>query len=423
MSRVLPIVLLVALSFAAGPLAAAQLAITGARVHTLTAQGTLEDATILIEDGRIVAVGPDVRVPAAAARIEASGREVTPGLFAGLSDIGLVEVGAVDASNDDAVEDVDLGAAFSVARAVNPDSVLYGVARAGGVTHAFTAPADGNDVFAGQGSVIQLDGSPRTLVAPDAAMVVDLGADGARHVGGSRAAALQRLETAFEEAELFASSAALVERGQASNLSLPRADLAALASFVASGRPMAVRVDRATDIRHALSILRARGIAPVIVGGAEAWKLADELAEADVPVLLDPLANIPGGYDRLGARIDNATLLHEAGVRVGIMESGGHDVREIRQYAGNAVAHGLPWEVALAAITRTPAELWRVDDQLGRIAPGMAASLVVWTGDPLELSSWAETVVIDGEVVPQDSRQLRLQERYRNPRSIYGAPD
>jgi imidazolonepropionase-like amidohydrolase len=254
-------------------------------------------------------------------------------------------------------------------------------------------------------------------------MVVDLGADGARHVGGSRAAALQRLETAFDEAELFASSAALVERGQASNLSLPRADLAALASFVASGRPMAVRVDRATDIRHALSILRARGIAPVIVGGAEAWKLADELAEADVPVLLDPLANIPGGYDRLGARIDNATLLHEAGVRVGIMEAGGHDVREIRQYAGNAVAHGLPWEVALAAITRTPAELWRVDDQLGRIAPGMAASLVVWTGDPLELSSWAETVVIDGEVVPQDSRQLRLQERYRNPRSIYGSPD
>jgi imidazolonepropionase-like amidohydrolase len=393
------------------------LAVTGARVHTLTAQGTVDNATVVMEDGRIVAVGTDPVVPADARVIDARGREVTPGLFVGFSSIGLTEVEAVDETGDFRVDTPALGASFSVARAVNPDSVLYGVARAGGVTHALASPLPGSGVFAGQASVIRLDGGDRTLVAPDAAMIAVVGAWGGELAGGSRAAALQELDQAFTEAEIYQNSSALVRAGQASNLSLSRADLSALASFVASGRPLGVVANRSTDIRHAVAILRDRGIAPVIIGGAEAWKVSDELAAADVPVLLDPLANIPDSYDTLGARIDNATLLHEAGVRIGFMEPTGHEVREIRQYAGNAVAHGLPREVALAAITRTPAAIWRVDDRIGQIAPGMAADLVIWTGDPLELTSWAETVIIDGAEIPHDSRQLRLQERYRDPRS------
>lgn len=409
------------------PAHAESIAITGAVVHTLSERGTLEDATVLITDGRIVGVGTDITVPAGAQVIDGRGRQLTPGLFVGYSNIGLAEVDGVSQSRDGVIASDGPGAAFSVARAVNPDSVLYGIARAGGVLHAMTGPRAGVDPFAGQASVIRLDGSGRTLVAPDAAMVATVGVRGAALSGGSRAAALQRIDQAFAEAELFTNSAALVRGGQASNLSQSRADLSALASFVASGRPLAVIANRASDILHVLAILRERGIQPVILGGAEAWKVADELAAADVPVVLDPLQNLPSSYDELGARIDAAALLHAAGVRIGFLSWSGHEVREIRQYAGNAVAWGLPRDVALAAITRTPAQIWRVDDRIGRIAPGMVADLVLWTGDPLELSSWAETVIVDGQVVPLDSRQLRLQERYRDPRGLYvpgsqGAP-
>lgn len=411
--------LLLTAALLALPAFADRLAITGARVHTLTDRGVLDDATVLIEDGRIVSVGTDVRVPPGATVIDARGRELTPGLFVGYSNIGLAEVDAVDQSNDTREESATLGAAYSVARAVNPASTLYGVAEAGGVLHAMTGPMPGEEVFAGQASVIRLDGTQRTLVAPDAAMIAAVGVRGARIAGGSRAAALQRLDQGFADAQVYSNSSALVRGGQASNLSLSRADLSALASFVASGRPLGVMADRASDILHAVAILRDRGIQPVILGGAEAWKVADELARANVPVLIDPLADIPASYDALGARLDAAAILAAAGVKVGFLEWTGHEVREIRQYAGNAVAWGMPKEQALAAITRVPAEIWRVDDRIGRIAPGMAADLVVWTGDPLELTTWAETVIVDGRVVKPDSRQMELQERYRDPRAIY----
>ncbi|HSG90102.1 MAG TPA: amidohydrolase family protein [Pseudomonadales bacterium] len=406
-----------------------RLAVVDARVHTLATAGVLEGATVLIENGRIMAVGVDLAVPEGYAVIDGAGRDLTPGLFVGYSTIGLAEVNGVDESNDRRVDPEELrgeaetlGAAFSVARAVNAESVLYGVARAGGVLHAMTGPLPGAQVFAGQASVIRLDGPRQTLVAPDAAMIAAVGVAGARISGGSRAAALVRLEQAFVDAQVYTNSAALVRGGQASNLSLSRIDLAALASFVASGRPLGVMADRASDILHVVAILRERGVQPVILGGVEAWKVADELAAADVPVLLDPLMNIPDNYDQLGARLDSAAILHRAGVRVGFMERTGHEVREIRQYAGNAVAWGMPREAALAAITRVPAEIWRVDDRIGRIAPGMAADMVLWTGDPLELTTWADTVIIDGRVVPADSRQLLLQERYRDPRAIYRPP-
>ncbi|TVS10262.1 MAG: hypothetical protein EA417_19195 [Gammaproteobacteria bacterium] len=404
---------------ATAPAMADVFALTNARVHTVDALGTLEDATVLVRNGRIASVGKDVRIPSDAVRIDAAGGEVTPGLFAGFTNLGIQEISAVPETVDQSLEDFDRGAGFSIRRAVNPDSMLIGVARTGGVTRAMIGPSGGSQVFAGQASLIRLDGASNPVSHPDHAQVAVLGSRGGQRTGGSRAAALQQLEQGFAEALLYADSRALIRGAQASSLGFSRWDLDALLAFIGSGRPMAVHADRASDIIQALDILKARGIPMVLLGGAEAWKVAAALAAADVPVLLDPLDNLPRGFDRLGARSDNITLLHQAGVSVGILEGSGRDVRRIRQYAGNAVAEGLPPEVALAAITRIPAEVWGVGDTYGRIAPGMSADLVLWNGDPLELTTWAQRVWIEGREVPVDSRQLQLRDRYREPRSAY----
>lgn len=399
------------------PVQADVLAITNARVHTVDALGTLDGATVLIRNGRIQAVGKQVRVPADAQRIDVDGAHLTPGLFVGLSTLGLVEINAVADTNDHRLSDFDGGAGFSIRRAVNPHSMLFGVARTAGVTRSMVAPAGGEQVFAGAGSLIRLDGSPNPVSHADVAQFAVLGSQGGQRTGGSRAAAMQQLERGFEEARRYGESG---DRGlRASDFSFPVWDLAALHAFMESGQPLAVHADRASDIVHALDILSAWNIPMVLVGGAEAWKVAGPLATANVPVLLDPLGNLPQGFDRLGARADNATLLHAAGVRVGIMESSGHNVGRIRQYAGNAVAEGMPYEAALAAITRTPAEIWGVGDSVGRIAPGMIADLVLWSGDPLELATWAERVWIEGREMPLDSRQMQLRDRYRDPASAY----
>lgn len=139
--------------------------------------------------------------------------------------------------------------------------------------------------------------------------------------------------------------------------------------------------------------------------------VADELASAGVPVLLDPLLNLPGNFDRLGARLDNAALLHEAGVTVAFSGAGTHNARKQRQAAGNAVANGLPWDAALAALTSAPADIFELKDS-GRIEPGGPADLVVWSGDPLEVTTAADQVIIGGKVIDMVTRQTLLRERY-----------
>lgn len=399
------------------PVQADVLAITNARVHTVDALGTLEGATVLLRNGRIQAVGKQVRIPADAERIDAGGAHLTPGLFVGLSTLGLREVNAVAETNDHQLTDFDSGAGFSIRRAVNPHSMLFGVARSAGVTRAMVGPGGGSQVFSGTGTLIRLDGGTQPASHADVAQFVVLGSQGGQKTGGSRAAALQQLERGFLEARRYGELGDAAFR--ASDFSFSIWDLAALHAFMESGQPLAVHAERASDIAQALDILSAWDIPMVLIGGAEAWKVAGALATAGVPVLLDPLANLPAGFDHLGARADNAALLHAAGVRVGIMESSGHDVGRIRQYAGNAVAEGMPYEAALAAITRTPAEIWGVGDTLGRIAPGLSADLVLWSGDPLELTTWAQRVWIEGREVPMDSRQLQLRERYRDPASAH----
>jgi hypothetical protein len=385
------------------------LLIKGARVHTAGTAGTLEHADVLVEGGRIAAVGANLAAPAGAAVVEADGRPVTPGLFGGLSQIGLEEVD-LEASTYDAELKLKAPAwqhmwrpEFDVTPAFNARSVLLPVARIEGVTWAMLAPEPAESLVVGQGSAVTLDGRFDAALDGSHSLFVNWGSAAHDASGGSRAAQYMLFDQAIREVREPGSPGAAA-------LLLPEGR-AALKAYLAGGR-VVFFVERASDIRQVIRYAAKNGMKPVIAGGAEAWLVAPELAAARVPVILDALQDLPSDFDRLGSRLDNARLLHEAGVPIAFSWHESHNVRKNRQLAGNAVAHGLPWEAALAAITSGPAEIFGIAAAHGRIEKGQAADLVLWSGDPLEVTSVAEQVWIAGNPVPMRSRQTELRDRY-----------
>lgn len=396
----------------AGPAAAQDVAIVGGQVHTGSGE-VIEGGTVLIRAGSVQAVGPDVTVPDGVPRFDARGKVVTPGLFDLGTQIGLVEVGLEAQTRDTGMEEDAVTAALDVLDGVNPHSTLIPVNRLGGITTVLSSPSGG--LIAGRGAVLDLIGGSlgRMLVQPRAAMVANYGSGAAEAAGGSRGAASLRLREVLEDARFWRENRAQFDRGAARPLSHSRLDLEALQPVLAGETPLVVQVDRASDILAVLRIARDYGLRLVVAGGAEAWMVADSLAAADVPVVLKPLTSLPSSFDRLGARFDNAAVLHEAGVRVALSTFDTHNARNLVHEAGNAVRYGLPWEVALRGVTLEPARALGLADRYGSLEPGRVGNVVVWSGDPFELSSRAEAVVIRGEVMPEDSRQRDLFERYR----------
>jgi hypothetical protein len=391
-------------------LAGAQdLLIRGARVHTAAEARTLEKADVLVQGGRIAAVGAGLAAPAGATVVEAKGRPLTPGLFGGVTQVGLEEVNQ-EPSTYDAELKFEAPAwqhmwrpEFDVTPAFNSRSIVLGVMRIEGVTWGTIAPLAAESLVMGQGSAVTLDGRFDAALPGSRTLFVNWGSAAHDASGGSRAAQYMLFDQAIREVREPGTS------GDAALL-LPEGR-AALKSYLAGGR-VVFQVERASDIRAVLRFATARGMKPVIAGGAEAWVVARELADAGVPVILDPLENLPNDFDQLGARFDNAKLLHDAGVKIAFSQSDSFHLRKNRQLAGNAVAHGLPWEAALAAITAAPADIFGQGGTRGRIAPGQAADLVLWSGDPLEVTTVAEQVWIAGNAVTMRSRQTELRDRY-----------
>lgn len=405
--------LLFVLLFAAGPTLAQDLLIKHATVHTAGARGTLKNADVLVQGGIIRAVGPNLLTPAGVRVVEAGGKPLTPGLFAGLGDIGLEEVSGEESTVDSAQSFGGNGLApqmrpeFDVTVAYNPDSILVPVARLDGLTFgALSATStSGGSLVAGQGGVVRLDGQNANPIG-GRQLYINLGS-GADPLGGkSRAAQFMLLDQALREAR------GLTPYGSPNALLTPTGR-EALAKYLVGGRVL-FNVDRAADIHQVLLFARRNGIRPVIVGGAEAWKVAKELAAANVVVVIDPLQNLPSSFDALGSRLDNAALLHKAGVRVAFtqFEFASHNARKVRQEAGNAVANGLTWEAGLAGLTSVPASALGVADKVGRIEPGLVADLVLWDGDPLEVTTLATQVWMGGKAMPMVSRQTELRDRY-----------
>ena len=384
------------------------LLIRNATVHTGVIGAAPQAGTdVLVQSGKISALGKGLVAPAGARVVDAQGRPVTPGVFGGLTRIGLEEIGLDSANGDHSQRLGQMRPEFDVSQAWNPDAPSVVVHRMNGVTFTVLTPgsASGGSFVAGQGAPASLVG--REALAPRA-LFIDLGGDANDLAGGSRAAQFMLLRQAIVEAR--APNLVMVHDERL----LSPSGRQVLLEFLKGGGQVVFDVDRAVDIRRAVEFAHQEKMQVVIRGGAEAWRVAPELAAARVPVLIDPLDNLPSSFDSVGATMHNAARLHAAGVMVGIsMRSADiDDAGKTRQAAGNAVAHGLPWAAGLAAITRVPAEIFGVADRFGTLAPGRPADLVLWSGDPLEVSSVTDLVVADGQVQSGVSRHTLLRDRY-----------
>jgi hypothetical protein len=396
-----------ALACIAPPAQAQDLLVRGATVATASARGNVEDADVLVQGGIIRAVGRGLSAPAGVPVVEAKGRTLTPALFGGITEIGIEEVSGESSTVDSALKigEQPLRPEFDVTLAYNPASVLIPVARLDGIGFTALGAATGGGFVAGQGGVVRFDGSADPI--GPRALFLRLGAAASELTGQSRAAQWMLLQQMVDEA-----------RGQVAADSphalLTPAGRRTLARYLSGQGRIVVEVDRAADIRQLLRWAAREKVKIAIAGGAEAWQLAPELAAAKVPVFVDALGNLPATFDQIGATLENAARLQRAGVAVAFAQrdDASHNARKMRQLAGNAVANGLPWADGLAGLTRVPAEVLGVADQIGSIEPGKRADLVLWEGDPLDVAHYAEQVWLGGRAMPMRSRQTELRDRY-----------
>jgi imidazolonepropionase-like amidohydrolase len=385
--------------------------LVGAEVHVGNGK-VIEGGVVEIVGDEIASVrGPESRasLPADAKIIDLEGRWLTPGLIAADTSLGLVEIGMEKSTRDDGRHDEQaIRAGFDPAPAVNADSSLIQVQALEGLTSAAVAPAGG--LLSGQVAWIDLLAGDHAGIVAAAGVAVD---GGLGQHQGSRAASFATLRRAFEDARFLRRSKGAHDRGQSRELIAHPLDLEALYPILDGKIPLTINADRASDLLGLIALAEEFDIDLTIVGATEGWKVAQELAAADVTVVIQPSGNLPGNFDRLGARLDNAARLSKAGVRVAISDFGdSHNVRNISQEAGIAVSYGMEYEAALSAVTQNVAHAYGMEDRYGTIEKGKVANLVVWGGDPFELDNWAESVFIRGRTIPMESRQTKLRDRY-----------
>ncbi|QWC56714.1 amidohydrolase family protein [Erythrobacter sp. 3-20A1M] len=431
------------------PSVAQDMAITNATVATGDGSDPIEGATVIVRGGKVVAAGRDVAVPAGMEAIDGTGKWVTPGIFSAITSLGLWDVEAVGESDDTSARGGPFSAALDVATALNPDAQPVLVNRMGGVTRASIVANPSASIFGGQGAIVDLGADPDMVTRRRAFQTVALGEGGARLAGGSRVSAQALLRNALREARQYGDDAQIpgmasqppeqrsgddipldprlvdnrTERGDDSLLT--RFDASALVPVVRGEQPLYVYVERAADIR---SVLALTGEFPqlklVLVGASEGWLAARDIAAAGVPVIADPLDDLPSSFEQIAATQSNVGRMMRAGVKVALGKLGGgtgSQPRNAPQFAGNLVAltklpgaTGLSWGEALASITSVPAEIAGYGGRLGVLAPGAAGDVVVWDGDPLEVSSAPVRIFIDGVEQPMENHQTRLRDRYRN---------
>lgn len=382
--------------------------IRNASVHTMTDDGILDNTDVLISNGKIKRIGKNLSGPKNVQTFDANGQPLTPGFFAGVTELGNSEVGAVPQSSDYALDLKEMRPEFDVTTSYNPHSTAIPVARVEGITFTLMGAMPKGSIFGGQGRVVALDGGYDSF-ASSPVLFLNIGRDASDLTGGSRDGQWMLLDQAMQEADNppASSEARLLTRNGRNTLM----------SYIDGNARTVVGVDRASDILQILKFARGYGFNIVISGGAQAWMVAEEIAAANVPVMLNPFNNLPSNFDTLGSRMDNAAILHAAGVRVMISGAGGQAARKQRQMAGNAVANGLPHEVGIAALTSVPASVFGVTDGQGTIVRNQGANVVLWSGDPLDVTSLAQVVVINGKLMSMESRQTKLRDRYlpQNP--------
>ena len=385
--------------------------INDAKVYTAGKAPVIQD--VIISGAKITSVAPVLIAPPEAVIVEANGGSLTTGLFNAYTYMGVSEIDAISTTVDTYSDNIHVTAAIKIADAFNPESVMLMHNQINGLSHALVMPASSVSIFAGQAALVELANVPK-VVNDSVAVVVQLGEVGQQIAGGSRAGALAVLRNALDEAKDYSANQASANKGGRRDYTTSYADLTALMPVVMGEKPLVVNVSRASDIAQVLNLAKQYQLELILSGVQEGWKLAGAIAAAKVPVIIDPIHNLPIAYETLGARLDNAVLLHKAGVQLlftGMSWHNTHNAHLVRQSAANAIANGLPVEVAIAAITANPAEVFDLAGT-GHIKPGANANLVLWSEDPFEMTSYPNLVMVNGELSKGHSRQLKLRDRY-----------
>lgn len=389
------------------------IAIVDGKVWTGTSRGTLENGVVIIEDGEITTVGPaGTSVPGDATVINAEGKWVTPGIISPFARTGLVEVSAETATNDTAAATSPYSAALNAADGFNPSASAVSVTRIEGVTRIAVAPSPTTKLFAGQGFIADTSGDIDSDIRENTFQYVVLGERGSGIAGGSRPAAWAQLRGAISDARFYPGRFIAHPEGDA----LTRLDAAALQPAVRGDQLILIEAHRASDIQAIINFAEEEpSLRLAIVGADEGWLVASELADSGIPVITDPFSNLPASFSQLGATSENASRMIAAGVDVafGHLGNDSHQAHLILQVAGNAVANGVEHDDALRAITVTPARIYGMTG-FGTLSSGSVGDVVVWDGDPLDVTTSPDAVLIAGEVQSLESRQTRLRDRYLN---------
>ena len=397
------------------------IAITGGKVIIGDGSAPIEGGTVVVRDGSVVSAGAGVSVPAGARVIDASGKWVTPGVFAGFSRIGLSEVDAVNGTNDKSGGKSGFSAGIDIAPAIDPFRTPFAVNRSAGVTRAVVAPDAGDNMFAGQGAIADLGVDAYPITKPRAFQFAEFGEAGAGLTGGSRAGTFATFRAMLREAQEYSAN-----KSNFDDELLRAEDARALLPVLRGDTRLLIHVEGANDMLNLIALGKEfADIKMVFVGASEGWRVAPQLVQAGIPVIASALNDLPASFEMAGATQSNIGRMKDAGVKVAIgmiNDRDSHQLRYSTQYGGNLVslqrvpgATGLSWDEAFATISSVPADIMGVGDRLGSLKTGKAADVVVWDGDPLELSSAPVVVIIDGVEQPLGNRQQRLRDRYARP--------
>lgn len=404
------------------------IAITGGTVYPVSGP-VIKNGTVIITKGKITAVGANVAIPAGATKIDATGKWVTPGLVNSSTSVGLGDVGFSGGPRELGAKGHDgIAASFQVWLGYNTQSVMIAPAREGGVTSIMINPQGG--LISGQAAIVDMTGAlglSDVIVKAPATMIAQIEDDDGAKVGAA-GELLGKLRDLIEDTKAYSRRKADFERAQTRTFTAARSDLEAMIPVVEGREVLTIIADKASELQAVIALQKEYNLKVVIAGGAEAWMLADKIAAAKIPVLTGAMNNIPGSFNTLGSRQENAAMLRKAGVQVGIIgNAGGGDedmfnVRNIRYEAGNAVAYGMSWDDALRAITLAPAEIYGVAGSVGSLKAGTEGNVVIWSGDPFEFASRAEQVFVRGKKIDTPSRQDMLAKRYKTLPPKYNTP-
>jgi imidazolonepropionase-like amidohydrolase len=397
-----------------------RVAIVHAKAYLKPGEDAVNDATIVIEDGKVRASGAGVSVPAGFHVVDAKGATVTPGLMNSNSRLALTETEGAD-NTDSGVTSGPFGEDFNPAYGLNANTTVIPIVRADGLTRAAVLPSSSAaPPFAGEATVLVLNEGAQILDKEKAAVVTHVGGMLVASAGGSRAAQWMllraALDAAAQKAKAPGTSPVASPAATASFAGTTPENLAALTPVLDRKIPLVILASRESDLRQAIALVDDYKIRVVLVGAEEGWRVAPLLASRHIAVVLNPYTDSPSTFDAIGSRMDNAAILDKAGVQVSFEGAFVHVTfnagMAVREGAGIAVANGMPWNHALRAITNGAAEMWGVGDHYGTLETGMDADLVIWDGDPFEPMTNPVLVMVRGKAVSLDNRQRMLERRY-----------